>query len=82
MSIFIKWLVNDNGCLCMDKSADVKDKVFVSAQARIILDMVVSEHLALVKLGPTLGIDFIFGEKVDESFFVVQNILLVGAVEV
>ena len=66
----------------MDKSADVKDKVFVSAQARIILDMVVSEHLAFVKLGPTLGIDFIFGEKVDESFFVVQNILLVGAVEV
>jgi hypothetical protein len=81
MSIFIEWLINNNSCLCLNKGAYVKDKVLVSTQTRIILNMVVSEHLALVKLGPALRIDFVFREEMDEPFFVVQNILLVGAVE-
>ena len=81
MGIFIKRFIDDDCYMSLRKDSDIEDEVLVSTKTRVVFNVMFNEQLAFVKFSPALGIDFIFGEKVNESFFVVENILLVGTVQ-
>ena len=81
MGIFIKRFIDDDCYMSLRKDSDIEDEVLISTKTRVVFNVMFNEQLAFVKFSPALGIDFIFGEKVNESFFVVENILLVGTVQ-